>query len=440
MAGERPRYGGELRRVVFAPIVTTDPVKAATPEEIEVVKNVHATLVTRGAGGAFVPALAEKVQLPTAAAPVLALTLREELVFHDGARLGAAEAKASLARLVTLRPELARLPGCAGLGAARVVSPLGLEIDALPGAAGTLLSVLADPVASIASARGDGEPVGAGPFRIAERAPTRIRLVPFLRHFAGRPYLNAITIEAITDPAESRRTLQSQSWDVIDLPAAADAPSQAGVLSSGEETALLHVNPAKPPAGMPALLAALDKADRQGMVDVILKGRGSVASSLLSETLLPVARPPRPAAAPAPTAATRLEIIYPANDADLSLAAERVKFELKGTLQIDPSPLPLDRFLERIARGEYACALQAAYFEPSSLAVQVARALGSDTPSSPAAASADDAKIVTGWLASIPARVYLFHRPRRILVREGLRDVMADGAPRYDDAWRDRTP
>ena len=282
-AGQRPRYGGELSRVVFASIASVDPLEARTFEELEVVRNVHARLLERTAEG-IRPGLAAGARRED---DRLVLRLRPGLVFHDGSPLNAAAARRSLVRLLRERPQLARLPGIPEPSGIRARGTLGLEFVSSPGGFGLLEELLASPEASIVRIRPEAV-IGAGPFQIVERRPDQVRLAAFESHYDGRPYLDRVVIRSITAPATQRRALASGSWDVIDLPSVLEPPDGARVLTSrGQDVVVLRINSSRSPFESPRLIQALAAVDRTAMVDLILKGQGAPARHLVSAELFP---------------------------------------------------------------------------------------------------------------------------------------------------------
>lgn len=438
LAGQRPRYGGELRRVTFAPLSAAEPASAASFEELELVRNVHATLLERRPDGSYVPGLAAGYEV---IASRLVLTMRSGLRFHDGSPLRAAAARASLVALLEGAPSLSRLPGIPAPSAIRAPDELHLHIDLPSPDPRMLLDLLSEPLASITLPRPDGPSLGAGPWKVAERGATRLRLVPFLEHHEGRPYVEGLVIDSITAPAEQRRALESGAWDVIDLPAAIDAsPGARVVLVDGEETISVRLDGKRSGWAQPAVLAGLRAVDRQAMVDVILKGRGAAAFSIVSPTLFPLV--PRPAAPPATSGLAAgkpaAPLFYPSHDTDLALAAERLRFALRDVCTVEPRPLPLEEWRKQVGGGAGAT-LGATYVPARALPLALARAiLGAEAVA--VEAPSGDPAAVTAALLALPhtGRVDLFHRSRRLLVKEGLLGLPArsDGPPSYANVWR----
>ena len=444
-AGQRPRYGGSLERVLLAPVISLDPVEATSFEELEIAAQLYATLLERDANGTLKPGLAASFAIGSGVPSKLRLELRTTATFHDGRPIDAKAVVASLGRLLDRRPSVARLLGDGARARIRTDGPRNVEIELGAEPPARWLELLAHPLSAIAAPPdGQGARAGSGPWAlIGEATPTRVELQPFATFFRGRPYLDRLRYEAVTSPAEQRRALESGHWDVIDLPAALEQPAPALTLVAGaEETVFLRLNRARPTIDA-GVVDALARVDRRSMVDVILKGRGLPASSLLSPRLFPpvtglVAPPAKPTSPP--PAPARLTLLYPDHDTDLALTAERIKYGLRQVLVLEPRPASLAEMRRRISAGDYDIVLDTAVASVHGLPFSLARHLGSARlPDTIPIDEADDAKLLAVLLAP-PAtdRVYLYHRPRRYLTRAILAGFGEDGGgpPRFENVWR----
>ncbi|MDB4963111.1 MAG: extracellular solute-binding protein family 5 [Myxococcales bacterium] len=202
-AESRPRYGGAVEGALLGAPVTLDPAIAQVHAELTAIDLIYDTLYRIGPDGIVQPHLA-------LAAPVLdagraRITIRSGVKFHDGSDLTAADVAATLER-VRVTP------------ANRwIVSPISaIRVDGdvveltLKGPVAELTTLLALPATAITrSGKPPGErPVGSGPFKVDafDRKARRLMLAAFDGHFAGRPYLDQLSLRWYDTPdAEARQ-------------------------------------------------------------------------------------------------------------------------------------------------------------------------------------------------------------------------------------------
>jgi peptide/nickel transport system substrate-binding protein len=161
----------------------------------------------------------------------LRITLRPNVVFHDGEKMDAEAVRYSLNRHLTLQGSFRRSEITA-LDSIEVVDPLTLRLH-LKTPSVPFVSQLTDrsgmivsPKAAEAAGRDFGnKPVCAGPFRFVERvAQDRIVVEKFPQYWdAARIHLNRITYLAIPDSSVRVANLQSNALDMVEL-----APSDLG--------------------------------------------------------------------------------------------------------------------------------------------------------------------------------------------------------------------
>ncbi len=264
----------------LAPHRATDLVAA------EIVTNVCETLV-RLRPGSLRP---EGVLATTWATPdqrVWTLTLREGVVFHDGAPLDAAAVAANLEHLRGQR---------IFQGRAERVGPHVLQITLeRPNAA--LLSTLSQPFFAIQSPRQltarIEAPVGTGPFRLAAAEPGRTLLLAVAGHWAGTPRIRRLLFRRFANEDALARALASGEADVT----AALGPSRAAELRTHAAVALdaqaglnltfLALNNERSPFSDARVRRALSRAvDRAGLVRELLPGHAERAHAALPPMLL----------------------------------------------------------------------------------------------------------------------------------------------------------
>jgi peptide/nickel transport system substrate-binding protein len=196
-----PRYGGAVTAPLPGRALTWDPVTMTRPGEWQLAHLVYdgLTRFTTPAGGAT-PHLAAFVGRPGAGGRQVLLGLRAGVTFHRGRRLTAADAVASLRRLQ-------RSPAGYLLAAVKDVVATGphrVRLD-LHRPMPELLDVLAAPACSVlpGGAAPTGAPDGTGAFRFQKGdLATRVTLAAHADHFAGRPYLDTVTLVAYGRPQD----------------------------------------------------------------------------------------------------------------------------------------------------------------------------------------------------------------------------------------------
>jgi MarR-like DNA-binding transcriptional regulator SgrR of sgrS sRNA len=188
-----PRYGGDLVGALPSRPVTLDPVRMERLGEWQLAQMLYDGL-TRLQRQGQPPQLhlARSLQAQGAARRRVRITLRAGLRAHGGRRLTAADAVASLRRLAA---------GPQGwlLAAVRRIRRLDDQRLALRlrRPCPELSAVLAAPPAAILpGGRPPGaSPDGTGAFRLVRGRPgLRVRLSAYARHFAGRPFVDTVTL------------------------------------------------------------------------------------------------------------------------------------------------------------------------------------------------------------------------------------------------------
>jgi MarR-like DNA-binding transcriptional regulator SgrR of sgrS sRNA len=199
----RPRYGGTIEATLLGAPATLDPVAARSHAEVTVVGLVFDTLYRVGPSGTPQPHLA-------AAAPVLdekqttvRIAIRRGIRMHDGSELTAQDVAASLDRARTQARWL-----IAPLLAVRTDGD-AVELT-LRAPVADLVGLLALPQLAITKAGktpGD-RVVGTGAYSVdsVDRPRHRLALRAFDDHFAGRPYVDVMTLTWHDTPdGEARR-------------------------------------------------------------------------------------------------------------------------------------------------------------------------------------------------------------------------------------------
>ncbi|HXT20655.1 MAG TPA: ABC transporter substrate-binding protein [Thermoanaerobaculia bacterium] len=200
-AADLPR-GGVARVGMPLALRAADPVRASTIEEAEVLATVFETLVTTDARGILLPHLAERWEALDGGG-AYALTLRPNVLLHDGRPLTAERVRESLLRTA----ELARQDPPAAIAAVRggregspaiavtgerelrleLVEPLAI----FPAMLTDLRTAVAVPADGAAA--GDDVPLaGTGPFRMGTVADDRIVVERWEKHWRNAPRVDAV--------------------------------------------------------------------------------------------------------------------------------------------------------------------------------------------------------------------------------------------------------
>lgn len=206
----RPRYGRKIVGSVLGQPASLDPVRARSHAEMQLAMLLYDTLYRIGEEGEIVPHLA--VDLPSLSADgrEARIKIAKGAQFQDGSPVGAADVEQSLDRLS--RSDAAWL-----LAPVASVSHDGDQVVViLRRATPELAEILATPQASItAGGRAPGKkPNGSGPFALA-RGPAKkgsILLVPWDRHFAGRPYADKLDLRWF-----DQATAEARAYEVGEL-------------------------------------------------------------------------------------------------------------------------------------------------------------------------------------------------------------------------------
>ncbi|MBA3461673.1 MAG: ABC transporter substrate-binding protein [Deltaproteobacteria bacterium] len=202
-AESRPHYGGALEGSLLGAPVTLDPPLAQSHAELTAVELVFDTLYRTGPAGLPQPHLAAGP--PILAGGKLQIELKTGVKFHDGSELGGADVAASLERIRTT-PSRWALAGITAISYSGTA--LELTTSATPADAAKLLALPATAITKGGKPQAD-RPVGSGPFVVdAWDKKGRLVLKAFDNHFAGRPYLDQLTLRWYDTPDGEARQFE----------------------------------------------------------------------------------------------------------------------------------------------------------------------------------------------------------------------------------------
>ncbi len=206
----RPRYGRKIVGSVLGQPASLDPVRVKSQAEAQLAVLLYDTLYRVGEEGEIVPHLAVDMPALSADGREARIRIVKGALFQDGSALGPADVAQSLDRLS--RSDAAwLLAPVASISQDREVVVLALRRPTPE-----LAEILAAPQASItAGGRAPGKkPNGSGPFAPARGAAKKgsLLLVPWERHFAGRPYADKLDLRWF-----DQATAEARAYEVGEL-------------------------------------------------------------------------------------------------------------------------------------------------------------------------------------------------------------------------------
>lgn len=295
----RPRYGGSLQ-------LETSPLPDLATSHLVVER-----LVRLDRAGYVRGWLAQKWQ-HDAEFKRWRLTLRPNVLFHDGAPLTAAVVAPILAAALRL--------DCAASGQTVIVR----SEKPLP----ALLARLAASETAIVRRDSAGNLIGTGPFRVATVEPgRRITLAAFEDYWGGRPYLDRVEF-SLLPPRPSYQPAVADVWRLPVNVSGRAVPEAMRIWTSEPRDLIVLTMGGAAPAVREAVALSID---RESIVNVLTQRRGEAAYSLLPEWLSGYAFlfGSSPDAAPARQVgsalrAQPLDIGAPPDDPLARLVAERI--------------------------------------------------------------------------------------------------------------------
>lgn len=284
--------GGKLIVARTGDIDLLDPSRATAFQTVQTMGLVYDTLIDTDDDGKVVPGLAKKwdVSDPTR----ITFTLRENVMFHNGAKLTADDAKATLER--NLDPETGS-----------VVASYLLNISSVEAHdAHTLVVNLKQPDASLltgltyagnsilSKADIDGDKVGkrvngTGPFTWAEwKQGQRLMLKNFPKHWRGAPKLDEVEFRVIPDEASIVSGMKAGSFHLglVSDPAVARQVTGDRLTLMTQPTTSYHVLQLNAKRGplrkLQARQAIACAVDRDEIVESVYFGKAEVTGPITS--------------------------------------------------------------------------------------------------------------------------------------------------------------
>lgn len=295
---DTPGRGGALREGVVGSPRFINPVLAVTGADQDLAALVYASLIDRSADGTLVPEVAESVTVSDDGL-VYSVTLRNDVTFHDGTALSADDVIFTVSRVqdqMLKSPHLASWDGV-------VVERLGdhelnfvLPEPYAPFIENLTLGILPKHIWEQANAEEfpfsqlNVEPVGAGPYRVADITrnrsgiPESYELVPYRGYFGEEPKVSSVTFRFY--PTEDALISAFAHGQIDGAGGLSDAALES-VLASGRVAQAIEVPLPRtfalffnqnelPLLRDEAVRKALDMViDREALVESVLAGHGS---------------------------------------------------------------------------------------------------------------------------------------------------------------------
>lgn len=278
-AETRPRYGGTVEGTLLGAPATLDPLNTRTHAEVTVTGLVFDTLYRLDGA----PHVADGEPVLDEKRTTVRIAIKKGVRMHDGTELTALDVAASLERArVQAKWVLPALVGVKQEGDAVLLS--------LRAPVAELTMLLALPQLAITKAgKAPGDkPIGSGPYILdgVDRSARRVVLRPFDDHFAGRPYVDVLTLAWYDTPDGEARRFETGKSQFSARGAAAFAGGQPAYRSVDLEgpPALLvfvgfgHAHPAI--TGERGFRRALDLAIGRGGLTAISTGERVVATRI----------------------------------------------------------------------------------------------------------------------------------------------------------------
>ncbi|MET7462189.1 ABC transporter substrate-binding protein [Nonomuraea sp. NPDC005501] len=210
-----PGRNRPLSAAFYQAINDLDPHGASAVDEASLLANrqIYDTLVTRR-GEELAPSLATSWRQPDDTS--WEFTLREDVVFHDGAKLTSADVKASLERLAA--SDGPQKPLWSAVDSVEAPDPRTIRITTKE-PLGTLLVNLTlafvIPATQIGKADLSRKPIGSGPFAVESFTPSsQLLLKPAAKHWGGAAKLSGLRLPYIPEASTRMTSLQNGEVDV----------------------------------------------------------------------------------------------------------------------------------------------------------------------------------------------------------------------------------
>ncbi|SEQ51476.1 peptide/nickel transport system substrate-binding protein [Lentzea xinjiangensis] len=251
------------------------------------VSKIYDGLVEHRQDGSLRPQLAADLPEPAADGLSWTVRLRGDVKFTDGSAFGAEDVVATYTAALRspVKDRFGTLKAVEQVDPSTVRFALNQQHAAFPHllVLGVLPSEQANP---------DGQPVGTGPYRVTDwKKGDRLLLTANDGYFDGAPKIKKVTIVFVTDDNQRAGRMQDGEFDGTVLPPKIAEPfsGRSNLLVRYHRSAdyrAVALPAAHPVTGNAAIRLALNYAtNRQGMIDSLLDGRGTVAYTPVPDAL-----------------------------------------------------------------------------------------------------------------------------------------------------------
>lgn len=256
-------------------------------------------LVEHDADASLRPALANDLPVPSTDGRTWTVKLRPDVTFTNGTPFEAADvvdtyrALLAPARNSPMRQRFAMLKSVTAVDQATVEFSLTTPYAPFP-------DLLVLGILPSESLRGGGEPdpVGTGPYRLADwQRGKRMELAANKTYWDGPPAIEKVTVEFIADDDVRAKRLRADKLDGAALPPAlaarfATTEGLQVVSHSAADMRAVVLPSDNPVTRDPAVRLALNHAtDREQLLDDVLAGQGSVAQTPMPKVLAEFVEP-----------------------------------------------------------------------------------------------------------------------------------------------------
>ncbi|MDB4970507.1 MAG: extracellular solute-binding protein family 5 [Myxococcales bacterium] len=426
-AETRAQYGGAVQAAMASAPTTFDPLHGGAGDG-ELAALLYDTPFVSDAAGRVRPSLALALDNPDGALRAR-LTLRSDVRFSDGTPLGARDVAASITRALREPAGWTLAP----IKSARAAGNETVELELLRPTP-ELALLLSTPAAAVtpAGAPPSKRPIGSGPFTVEGVDAGQVRLAANAGCFAGRPYLDTLTLRAFAARAD-----EAGSYEVGALQAARHADT--AMAASGPHRPAIAVEGAQTITGFVAV-GRIPDADLVRRVLAIAINRDRLRRLTVREPASVVKGAYDPG-----RARSEVERRWPGTRPKLTLLVDASRFDDRDVAErilADLARAGIDVGIDAVDAAQYQARVESWRYELY---------LGAATPPAPDAALATLALVAAVDPAAARALlagpagnpvdvdatrvVPLYHRAARLFIAPELRDLTVDGAGR--GGWAD---
>lgn len=283
-----PTYGGSVVVGISQDLDSLDPHKAVAAGTKEVLFNIFEGLVKPDKDGNLVPAVAESYDISDDG-KVYTFKLREDVKFHNGNLVTADDVVYSIQRSAGLLNETDKSviveSALSNILEVVKINEDTIEIRLQEGDS-ELIGYLTVSIIPKGYNEMDSKPIGTGPFEFVSYTPLESLVMKKFEDYytTGEPYLDEVTFKIVANTDAAMLELLAGSIDIF--PYLTDAQAEQlkdkfNVLEGNMNLvqALFLNNGVEPFNNSNVRKALMYAIDRQGIIDMVAGGRGSVIGS-----------------------------------------------------------------------------------------------------------------------------------------------------------------